>query len=160
MRSSLVGTATFAAAISAACLFGHTIHAQGRPELQVVVEDMGAASERCGLAKTSLESIAALTLRNNGVRVGTNTNPFVYVMVNPMVVGMGNRELGCAIHVDVSVRAFIFDESVRNGIGSKNKYITYCSSGQIMTSTMVGTAGLVENAIERLTKICLGQLTY
>ena len=61
--------------------------AQQRPKLHILIEDTGQDGLSCGINEPSIASIAALTLRNNGIEsdslVASDHIPYLYVQLTP-----------------------------------------------------------------------------
>src|SRR6058998_2706780 len=91
----------FAILLVFALLWNVSAEAQQKLRLGILVEETDQDAARCGITKSNIESIAALTLRNNGVVVATDlTNPYLYLLVT--VLPTAAR--GCAFHFSASVR--------------------------------------------------------
>jgi len=82
--------------------------AQERPTLGLVVEQVGKDADDCNVNRSSVESIAALTLRNNGIQVAGQKHPYLWVQASVVRVDVGTRLVGCAYMVRTEVRSAIF----------------------------------------------------
>jgi hypothetical protein len=93
-------------------LWTTTIYAQQTPQLYLGIDGINDEAIRCGIHKASIESIVALTLRNNGIRlVAQQTNPFLYVNLNTQHLKVIDR---CIYHLQVQVTGWTdFDLSRR-----------------------------------------------
>ena len=135
---------------------------QQRPQLQIVVERLDEDAEKCGVREGQLESIAALTLRNNGIQtVSERTNPYLHVSVTFLPTTAG----GCAFSTHVAVMGFSQSDDAKRPIGAfkKRKSLTQtelCEQGNLSLSSQVRVATNMTQVLENLIKQCLGQLDY
>jgi hypothetical protein len=131
--------------------------AQQRPQLGIVVETLGANATACGFSESSIESIAALTLRNNGIATTKELGvPYLYVNVVALVIG----NIGCTFHLEVSVRTFLQGQPAGK-FKSRNFSITsLCDKGTIAAAPPAETSSLLLRTVETNVKLCLGELEY
>jgi hypothetical protein len=137
--------------------------AQQKPAVQVLIEDLNQYAAGCGINKYSLESIAALTLRNNGMQVVENSTVYLFIRagVVPALTG-GNINVGC--FVSHSVRMIIMSPLTQpvGGIKPRNalSIVSLCEESGNLIGTQSNLLTLVIAALENDIKLCLGQLDY
>lgn len=79
-------------------IFSPSAQAQ-EPHLGVLVGNLDQDAETCGFQSSSIESVATLTLRDNGIKpTRYRTDPFLYLKVTAI-----NTPSGCVFSADVSV---------------------------------------------------------
>jgi hypothetical protein len=144
------------------CALWTSAFAQGKPSLQVVVENPGRYARICGIQEASLESIATLTLRNNGIQVpSSSTNPFLHLSVNLQTVETGAETLGCAANVHVTVRYIAPGKPLYGGFKSRHgSTIELCEHGTLITASPSDIWRMVSRSVEEQVKLCLGSLEY
>jgi hypothetical protein len=142
-------------------LLASAAFAQAKPSVGLVIERVGRYAETCGIQESSIESIAALTLRNNGIQVRKGSDPFLYIAVNAQSVEVGNRTLGCALNVSVRVESFLLQNTPVSGFKARLlPSVMMCHSAILITASLLNAAGMASDAIEQQIKLCLGQLEY
>jgi len=136
-------------------------HAQQKPQLsvQVYISSEDAAA-KCGITKPGLESILALTLRNNGVEAAAETtNPLLHFRV-----GVLNLDDSCVFSLEASVKGFRNSDRAKDPLGAfKARSYTntvLCSSGYYGVWNRSDIAAKLLREAETATKVCLGQLAY
>jgi hypothetical protein len=131
---------------------------QTRPQLSIIVETLDQDATNCGITKDSIESIARLTLRNNGVATASaQTNPWLYIA--PTVLA------NCAFHMQVSVQGMApldlaAGTTSLGGFKSKMRLTTLCSQNSVSSATRSGAPAQFLNMLETNLKLCLGSLEY
>ena len=141
-------------------LWSFSSGAQQRPAVKIVIEDLDQDAATCGILKSSLESIAALTLRNNGIQVvETLTNPYFYVRATMQPISQGNQFVGCAAYLGVSLVASVPAPTgrfkPRRWVGAQ-----LCENSQILSGAPPRFSRSMENSLEQIIKFCLGSLDY
>src|SRR5262245_4682638 len=85
-----------------------------RPQLYIAIEEPDEDAVKCGVSKSQLDSIAALTFRNNGIQAANSyTNPFLHIDTVFLRTATG----ACTYHVRVSVRGLSTLETGGRGLG-------------------------------------------
>ena len=146
-------------------LWGETVDAQEKPRLHVAVEQLGRSALACGIDQSSIESIAALTLRNNGIHPSVqSTNPFLNVQVAVQPARTGNNLLGCFLNIDVSVRGLREGSDIHMSMGQFKARVVaahlLCEAGHSVVGAVSETPSLLTRALEQSIKLCLGELEY
>jgi len=149
-----------AALLATGFLWSGAIAAQQKPILSISIEDPDQDALNCGVTKDAIESIAALTLRNNRIQVSTATVfPNLYVQT----AALRTAAAGCAFHLSVSVRTY-FPLPKNEGRGFKpmagSVSADLCHRGGIYLASQGGASRHILDALEVLIKLCLGQLDY
>jgi hypothetical protein len=143
--------------VLSALLSSTTLAAENvRPSLQVQVA-LGERAAQCGIDKQSIESIAALTLRNNGIRAAKErTEPYLYISA-----AVGPKGAGCMANLLVSVRVIDFFAG-RGGFAIRDKLaaVILCNSDSVLRARHGEMATTFNSALEDQIKVCLGQLDY
>lgn len=131
--------------------------AQQKPVLRIMVEELDAEAIRCGITESAIESIAALTLRNNGILVSSKADPFLYVVINAMDIGNSR----CVINLGVSVNVFRRQTPI-GGFNSRSGVATieFCRQSVVGHTSQSRGAIFVSQGLENQIKICLGNLEY
>jgi hypothetical protein len=143
-------------------LSGSVACSQTKPTLQVLVEDLPPDAQICGVNESSVKSISALTLRNNGIQAAaSSTNPYLYVNITATRVVQGDRVLGCAVYYDVSVRGSV-PNTLRDFKARESTFsaILICRSSRLVVESVSTVASSVTRRIEEEIKLCLGKLEY
>jgi hypothetical protein len=153
------------AVLAVALLWSRPSSAQEKPGLEVIIEDLNEHATPCGISKLSMESVASLTLRNNGIRVAHQfTNPHLYLLATPMaMVTKGDKPVGCAAFLRVSVRGYLTESALPSLGGFRARslpLVELCSSGLLLTGPESTFGTRFTDALERQVKSCLGQLEY
>jgi hypothetical protein len=125
--------------------------------MRVVVEVLDADALACGIQTASVESLTALTLRNNGVRPVMppgRASPFIYV--RPVVIRGGSV---CIVSLTISVR----DDGGSHSVGGVKRsdgfhVLVLCEASALFTGTTATLA--FTNRLEEQIKLCLGKLDY
>lgn len=152
--------------LALALLWNPTAEAQQRPRLAVLVQQLDEEAARCGIYTSSIESIAALTLRNNGILADTGiTNPALYVLTTVYAAqdtrGVVRR---CVFGLMVSVRGFRSSDSARAPIGGFNSrgrtFSVLCEHGGTFVSSQSDAGTFLAQHLENNIKLCLGDLEY
>ena len=148
--------------LSIALLWSEFASAQKKPILQVMVEDTNEAATRCGITKSGIESIAALTLRNNGIQATTAvTDPYLYVVVT----ALSGSSSACLFNTLAQVRTIV-PMPLNRVVEFKNRKspnfasALLCSSGGVATTSQGRAAIYVQEVLESDIKDCLGKLEY
>jgi len=134
---------------------------QQRPQLRVLVEDLDEVAAKCGVSKSQLESIATLTLRNNGIQVvNETTNPFLAVVTT----FIPTAARGCAFYTRVSVQGLSQSDIAKGPIGvfkaRSRSHTVLCEQSALRIGPKVGIMGDMTEELENNIKQCLGQLDY
>jgi hypothetical protein len=142
-------------------LLSGTVGAQQKPSLQVLVEELDPDARICGLSKSSIEPIAMLTLRNNGIHVVPMSNPFLYVHATVLVMRRGSEVIGCAVSSRVDVRALLPQKRL-SGVKSRGSMAAtvLCETSSLMSGPSSGMESQYFNSLEQDIKLCLGKLDY
>jgi len=152
-----------------ALLWNVNADAQQKPRIEVVVEELEQgpspqAATRCGITKSSLESIAVLTLRNNGILASTDRRdvnfPYLYVSVMTLQPTTDN----CVFSTEITVQGFSALDVARQGIrGIKPRQVSFtvlCNEQRMdMAPTSLAGKHLL-GLVETMIKLCLGKLEY
>jgi hypothetical protein len=138
----------------------HAEDAAKKP-LYVLIEDLDPDAQRCGIQKSSLESIAALTLRTYGLKAaGAATNPYLYVNTIVFPLQQGSGVLSCAAALRVSVEAVAGQMSM-NGFKARSTVSTpLCGKTGLYVGSVYNFSGQLSNGLEQQLKICLGDVEY
>lgn len=164
MRKKILG-----GMLTIALLWNVSAEAQQKPRIQILVEELEQgpvtqASARCGITRSSLESIAALTLRNNGVLVTTDKtdkrNAYLYVSV----LTLKPTTRSCVFATEVAVQGFSASDVAQQPIGGfkarRLSRTVLCDEHRIdMAPESEAGASLLRN-VETMIKLCLGALEY
>ena len=137
--------------------------AQQKPGLHVIVEELSQDASTCGIGQSSIESIAALTLRNNGIHVVANSNPYFYVQATVMAVqSASGRILRCDTNIYVTVQGISSAQGAMGGFKSRQGYgkIVFCSSSGLSSDSVSEAGHYVLISLENHIKLCLGELEY
>lgn len=150
----------FGAMLTATLLWSVASSAQERPTLQVLIEDLDQEAAACGIDQRSLESIAALTLRNNGIQVVASTIPYLYVQLTVIAIrNTANNVIGCANNVMITVRALgpapLGRFKPRKWVGTN-----LCMSSAVISGPVSDFSKRTNDMLEQHIKICLGELDY
>jgi hypothetical protein len=135
-----------------------TSQAQERPTLGLLIEDMDQDALKCGLNKSSIESISALTLRNNGVQVVKDlTRPYLYISTSAFPISGGS----CALSLEVSILSinFLEDRHFKSRTGYFGTTLCKAPSSLMLWSTST-ILNRVLDSVEKNIKVCLGSLNY
>ena len=132
--------------------------AQERPKLGILIESLSEGAATCGINKSSLELIAALTLRNNGVQVEPKPgNPYLYVQVSTLATPSGV----CFTNTTVFIN---FLESAPTGRfkpkGGGRVTANLCMQGAQDFSPASSHSKIINDTLEQGIKLCLGALDY
>lgn len=133
------------------------------PSLRVVIEDLSSNAALCGIDEASITSIAALTLRNNGVRVVDQAALYLYVQATAVQEkSVSGRSLGCAVGLLIRVQRPIVASGHFEGFAPRSgrSRNVLCESGGIYTSSESAMGNYFMRELETHIKLCLGQLDY
>ena len=136
--------------------------AQNKPSLQIVSEDPQGDAAQCGIDKSGIESIAALTLRNNGIQAVTDFNKaHLYLNTTTLTTASG----ACAVNYDVAVRTYLpMPPSGIDGFmprkGRTFAKVELCRRGGLLIVPRVVAAENTYQKLENVIKLCLGELEY
>jgi hypothetical protein len=137
--------------------------AQQRPNVEIVVEELNRWAAVCGIDKSSIKSIAALTLRNNGINGGaSNSDPYLYIrtMVHAIHT-LSNNVTACVVYAEVHLRSFAPAPATRFKVrGQKAVSTILCESGGIDSGPISSISRQLNDSLEQYVKLCLGQLDY
>lgn len=129
------------------------------PSMNILVEDLEEEAARaCGIDESSIESIATLTLRNNGIQVSAEDHPvYLYVHVTMIV-----NNAGCIANLRVSVVSDLFPKASLDGFKPRSRAATaeLCVKGVLLTESRGGMRDKILSKVEENTKLCLGELEY
>ena len=131
--------------------------AQQAPRLSIVIERVDEAGTRCGLTESAIESTVALTLRNNGVQVEPGaSNPYIAAMVN-----LVHTSFGCLGAVRVRVTGMSnCDRTIGRFKSRQPAFTVLCERGAVVTSETENAGSHLLQVVERMVKLCLGDLEY
>ena len=135
--------------------------AQQRPTLQIVVDNLSQDAAPCGIDKSSLESIASLTLRNNGVQgTASETNPILYIQPSIQTEMYGGRAIGCSAALLVQI--LFIGPAPTSKFKAKRSVVFYelCKSGEYAAGPIASFSKQISDALEQEIKLCLGKLDY
>jgi hypothetical protein len=150
------------ALFSTVLLWSGVTTAQQKPGISLVIEQTNEPAVSCGITKSGIDSIAALTLRNNGIRVASSSTgtPFMWIQV----VGLHPSSTRCSYFTNLSVRTYISlspkgggDFKPRNGPVVP---AVLCEQTVLGTIDQGNAAMYFSNSLENLIKLCLGELDY
>lgn len=128
-----------------------------KPNLQIYVPELDSDTTTCGIQKSSLESIAALTLRNNGIHASQKTNP--YLFIHPRAYQIKGVE-ACIAYLSVTVEMPADKQSV-NGFKARGETSTQlCGREAMYHGPISGMASQTIGYVEDMVKLCLGDLEY
>lgn len=155
--------------VALALLWNVAAEAQQKPRIHIVVEELeqGSAPQsaaHCGITKSSLESIAALTLRNNGILATTDKadveRPYLYVVVMALQPTTGI----CVFATEVSVQGFSASNVARQAIGGfkarRLSHTVLCEEHRIDSAPVAVAGATLLKHLESMIKLCLGALEY
>lgn len=153
---------TFLLVMLALLLSAHTM-AQQRPKLGIVIEELDSDAAACGISKSSLESIAALTLRNNGIQtVNEITNPYLYVRAVFLTIQAGGDS--CVFSMRVEVRGIRQLDMPNTPLGAftarEGSHTLLCVAGGLNISPTPLAVSEMTRELEEGIKLCLGRLDY
>src|SRR5712691_10794799 len=96
----------FARVLAGILIWSVSAGAQQKPSVQIVVEQLGQDATVCGIDRSSIESITALTLRNNGIQGGASrSNPYLYIQATVGATrNLNNNVTGCVAHAVAEMR--------------------------------------------------------
>jgi len=144
----------------AALVLGGGLHvdpaeAQDRPRLQILIENLNEDAAKCGVTETSLDSEAALVLRNNGILTTEDSNPYLYLNVTVVLTGSGI----CAVNTSAQLKTG--GQRVQAGAfrTRPNRFasLVFCDDGVLQTWPRGGRG---KPNVELVIKTCLGKLEY
>jgi hypothetical protein len=146
--------------LTATLLWSVSSGAQQRPTLKVVIEELDQDAATCGINSSSIESITALTLRNNGIQVVASSSPYLYVQLTIIPMRNNNILIGCANNVTVAVRAT--GPAPLGRFKPRKGYVatSLCESGAIISGSVSSFSKQTNDTLEQHIKICLGELDY
>lgn len=136
--------------------------AQQKPSLDIGIQPLTDDALKCGVTKSSVESIAALTLRNNGVqpkefRVGYNS-PFLYVNITALSIGDGRV---CVANIQAGITTMVPARSYGVFKPRDSHQLDYlCNESGVMTGLSNDFGERVISKLEQEIKLCLGKLVY
>jgi len=136
--------------------------AQQQPSLQVLVGELDKDSQTCGISASAIEAVAALTLRNNGIRVVPKSNPYLYIQLSTHPIRIEDAMPGCAVHTLVQVRG-INKTAKPDFNGFKAKYgagTVLCQNGSLAVWRRSNIETPFATELGWRIKYCLGQLDY
>lgn len=138
-------------------LNGASVKAQDtRPSLPIIADPRGEA-EKCGITKPAMEAEATRVLRNNGIRAGGNSAPWLYINTNVLLIFGGTH---CIVVTTVQIQSNQTNMTIgayrkaRGGAGS----LQLCDSGMVQSWPLGNVGGKVD--IETPLHRCLGELEY
>lgn len=145
------------------------IGAQTKPSINVGVEKLDPDAARCGIVASSLQSIAALTLRNNGIAVSPEMRSMASLFITPTVVQLTNTS--CAVYLRLEIVAAMTSREVEGVLKSPppNPFkprdpgtigLPLCAEGNLLLGPAHDTAQRVNATLENQIKLCLGRLVY
>ena len=145
-----------------ALLWSVSSGAQQRPSLAIVIETLDQDAVSCGVYKSSLESIAALTLRNNGIQVAESlSNPYLYIQPIVLMAESGGIMTGCAVGLNVEVNISVLAPKARfKPKGDKWVSTAVCEKSGLFLGPTSSIVKQVNDQLEKLIKLCLGELDY
>ena len=138
-------------------VFSLSVQAQ-EPHLGVLVGNLDQDAETCGFQSSSIESVATLTLRDNGIRpTRYRTDPFLYLKVTAI-----NTASGGVFSADVSVVSTSQPSEVSIGgfQSRKGLVLILCDKGSLNATARHNAASALSETIEVQIKDCLGNLHY
>jgi len=144
---------------AATILWIGAVNAQERPTLQVLVEEPDEDARACGINKSTLESLAFLTLRNNGVQpIDQYGEVYLYIAVTVIRLG---TEL-CIASDKAEVFTFVpLSESSAGGFkGRRRAEKQLCNSSGVISGRRGTFTTELSNSVEQRIKVCLGKLEY
>ena len=138
--------------------------AQERPGLRILIENLPSDAEKCGVQKSSMESIARLTLRSNQIDsfppdYRERRLNILYIALNILAID----NINCVFHLSVRVHgnsSVDFSMEKLYGFASAQRRTVLCENS---ITGIFGKAALVKTIhddIEQLTKLCLGEMQY
>ena len=140
------------------------------PSLQIVVSPIRDDAIECGINGSSIEDVAALTLRNNGIDViansGGNKDAHVVVEHNPVLVISANvlRPPGnCIANLVIEIKEAVAPEHEHTGRFSPRDggvWAVLCSSGTLMTVPAENASQHFYRNVAANVRGCLRQLKY
>ena len=155
--------------LALALLWNMPAEAQTKPRVQIVIEELEQGSTpqsaaRCGITKSSLESTAALTLRNNGILTSTEDPKVNSAILYVSVMTMQPTERTCLFATEVAVQGFSASDIARQAIGGfkprRRSHTVLCQEHRIDLATVALSGAMVLKHIDGMIKLCLGNLEY
>ena len=127
------------------------------PGLQIVLAPIREDSaNECGINGSSIESVAALALRDHGIRAVASGNPLLVINTNVI-----RHPIGCVTHLLIEIKEAVRVEQV-GGFAPKNgtAWTVLCDSGTLMTGPVARITHEFYRAIESQVNVCLRQINY
>jgi len=136
--------------------------AQREPSLQVSVGEFDKDARSCGISASAIGPVAALTLRNSGIRVVGKSNPYLYIQLLTHPIRINDAMPGCAVHTLVQVRGIHEKAKLDfNGFKAKNGAGTViCQSSSLAVWRRSNIETHFATELELRIKHCLGQFDY
>lgn len=135
---------------------------QEKPKLGLVIEDLSERAKACGLAEATIEPLAVLTLRNNGIEVSKTSDFPFYLYIRATGGHIKARDgsvLGCVFSLDIAV-----ERGMHWTTGTfrprKPAALRLCQSSSLDAVGKSDNGKTVFEEIEQHIKLCLGQLDY
>jgi hypothetical protein len=153
MKKVLIGV------LAGTLMWSSSAGAQQRPKLHLVIEDPGQNELSCGVDKPSIASIAALTVRNNGIEpVESLDVPWLQVQLT--FIPISSRVCAYNIHVQVMDYQPISTTTFSRRKNPGRAEVVFCTSGGIYSGPTYGILKHTSETIEQHVKLCLGELNY
>lgn len=130
-------------------------YAQSKPQLAVVLDGIDADAKQCGIEENTITSAANLVLRQNGVSVGNLTDPYLYINVNVLPSTTGQ----CVFSLSVDILASTNQRTV-GAFTARSPDLVLCRKGNIARVDRINAPSRAMDIVERLTKVCLGSLSF
>ena len=131
--------------------------ARQQPQVYILTEDVDRDAARCGIDRSSIETVAGTALRDNQVLVSPRpVTPYLYVAAN-LVHG---NDGSCTFSIGVSLRRFVLNLGEFKKSGASPDDVVICeekSTGQAPAGSAVA---LFSQSLKGDIKRCLSKLEY
>jgi hypothetical protein len=132
-------------------------------EIWLGIEDLNENAKSCGLISSTIKSIGALTLRNNGI-TAVEHSPDLLMMYVAVNVAVTPDRSYCIANIHASMVDFENNPSLvkRGSFSSQGEaaLIQLCESSTLTTSIPGQFSKNVSDTVEQQIKLCLDQLKY
>jgi hypothetical protein len=130
--------------------------ANGRPELDVVIETLDVHATKCGITRDNLYAPAVNTLRRNGIDVSSDSQAVLYINAN--ILNFEGR--GCVYNLDIQIYSVSLP-ILRYGFKARRfETVELCNKGMIVSGSVSGVSTSIFTDTEQLIGKCLADLIY
>lgn len=139
--------------------FATGAHAQGRPELSVVVENLTDSASDCGLSEALFGFTAERTLRDAKIRVVDRSNPFLYIAPNVLRHSSGTCSVALSVSIEATVNAQPMGGFKPKEESSNQVYCRVSTLGAYGQDNRVAVENLLE-MLQTNVRRCLASLDF